>query len=87
VSRFDIETWFQLLNVTFGHHRKIREGCESAVSAEACEGYLAMIQDIMWPGGVRRSSSLARTEDEKNRTKHSAANKIQAIIPGKTVMK
>lgn len=74
-------------NLLFCHHRKIREGCESAVSAESCEGYLTMIQEIMWPDGVRRAPSRLRTEDEKSRTKHSAASKIQAIIPGKLVMR
>lgn len=87
MSRVDIETLFQALNIASRHHRRIREGCESAVSAQACEGYLALIQDIMWPGGVRRPPSLTRTDDEKYRTKHSAASKIQAIIPGKTVMR
>ncbi|GHJ88943.1 hypothetical protein NliqN6_5345 [Naganishia liquefaciens] len=61
--------------------RKLRDRCASVVSAEAWESHLAMIQDIMWPDGTRRSPSLPRTDVEKSRTKHSAASKIQATIP------
>ncbi|KAJ9119074.1 hypothetical protein QFC22_003565 [Naganishia vaughanmartiniae] len=61
--------------------RKIRESCDSALSAQAAEKYIAMIQDTMWPNGERRSPSEPRTEDQKLRTKHSAASKIQALIP------
>ena len=63
---------------------KLRDRCASVVSAEAWESHLAMIQDIMWPDGTRRSPSLPRTDVEKSRTKHSAASKIQATIPGKS---
>ncbi|KAJ9101491.1 hypothetical protein QFC19_005142 [Naganishia cerealis] len=61
--------------------RKIRESCESALSAQATENYIKMLQDTMWPNGERRPPSEHRSEDQKLRTKNSAESKIQALIP------
>ncbi|KAJ9103276.1 hypothetical protein QFC21_002699 [Naganishia friedmannii] len=38
--------------------RKIRESCDSALSAQAAEKYITMIQDTMWPNGEHFAANM-----------------------------
>lgn len=62
--------------------RKFRDSVKSAVGADAVEGYVKAVQESMWPGGVRRPASAARSNEQKDRTKANAAQKLQMLMPG-----
>ncbi|KAI7348712.1 intermediate filament, regulator of G-protein signaling [Hortaea werneckii] len=69
----------QLLGGTI--ERRVRESARNAFQDANLARYIAMLKDIMWPGGERRPPSATRTAAEKTRTRKEAALILGALIP------
>ncbi|EME49133.1 hypothetical protein DOTSEDRAFT_58389 [Dothistroma septosporum NZE10] len=69
----------QLLGGTI--ERKVRETARNAVEDESMARYIETLQEHMWPDAKMRPPSVARTAQEKSRTRQEAGILLAALIP------
>nr|POE47590.1 sorting nexin-12 [Quercus suber] len=69
----------QLLGGTI--ERRVREVARASLQDENLARAVRMLQELMWPGGKMKKSSVPRSEDEKARTRKEAVLLLEALIP------
>lgn len=69
----------QLLGGTI--ERRVRETIKTATGDESLAKYVELLKSTMWPDGIPRPASVARTPAEKARTRKEAGLILGALIP------
>jgi sorting nexin-25 len=69
----------QLLGGTI--ERKVREVAQTYFEEDNLVKYLTIIRDMMWPGGKPRQQGVARTTQEKIRSRQETALLLATLVP------
>lgn len=61
---------------------KIRENIKSILGESRIMSFINLLRDSLWPGGQLKVTDIARTPEEKARTRDEANRKLSALVPG-----
>ncbi|KZP25278.1 hypothetical protein FIBSPDRAFT_855816 [Athelia psychrophila] len=61
--------------------RKIRDNVRTFFEESRIMRFVNMFRDALWPGGQPKPSYVARTSEEKTRTRDEANRKLSALVP------
>lgn len=61
---------------------KIRENVKSVFAESRIMSLINLFRESLWPGGQLKAVSVARTPEEKARTRDEANRKLSALVPG-----